>query len=165
MAADLITRISGAGARPALAAVLAGRAELMAATEGNLRAILSPRDPGGLPRQERLAFAARMAAMNGEAALAAHYRAELDADPAATDALRRLADPDDAAPATPRLAAMRRHVDLVTRTPRMATREDIAALRAAGIAEADIVRLAQLIAFLSYQVRVLAGLRVIGAAA
>ena len=166
MEADLISRISGAGAHPALAAVLAARADLVAASEANRRAILSPRDPGGLPRPERLAFAARMAAMNADAALAAAYRAELDAEPDATDALRRLADPADAAPpGTPRLAAMRRHVDLVTRIPRTATRDDVAALRAAGIAEADIVRLAQLIAFVSYQLRVLAGLRLIGAAA
>jgi uncharacterized protein YciW len=163
---DLITRLSGADSRPAVAAVLAGRAELVEATEANYRAILFPQDAGGLKSAERLALAARMAALNGDAVLAAHYRSELGAHGEVPSALRRLADLADAeAGDTPRLAAMRRHVDLVTRTPRAATRADVDALLAAGIAEADVVRLAQLIAFLSYQVRVLAGLRLIGGAA
>jgi uncharacterized protein YciW len=45
------------------------------------------------------------------------------------------------------------------------TRDDIAALLAAGVAEADIVRLSQLIGFVNYQVRVIAGLRLIASAA
>ena len=39
------------------------------------------------------------------------------------------------------------------------TRLDIADLQAAGVADADIVRLAELNAFLAYQIRVIAGLR------
>ena len=44
------------------------------------------------------------------------------------------------------------------------TAGDIAALQSAGIADADIVRLAELNAFLAYQIRVVAGLRLIGGA-
>jgi uncharacterized protein YciW len=61
-----------------------------------------------------------------------------------------------------RLAAILRHVDMVTRTPRQATRADIEALKAAGVEEADIVRLSELVAFVSYQARVIAGLRLPG---
>jgi uncharacterized protein YciW len=62
------------------------------------------------------------------------------------------------------MAAMLRHVDLVTCSPKDATRADIVALQRAGVADADIVRLSQLIAFVNYQVRVVAGLRLMGAA-
>jgi len=58
-----------------------------------------------------------------------------------------------------RLKAIIRHTDLITTNPKEATAEDIAALRAAGLDDADIVRLSELIAFVSYQVRVVAGLR------
>jgi uncharacterized protein YciW len=42
---------------------------------------------------------------------------------------------------------------------------DIAGLQAAGVADADIVRLAELNAFLAYQVRLIAGLRLMRGAA
>jgi len=62
------------------------------------------------------------------------------------------------------MAAILRHVDLIAATPREATRADIAALQAAGVATGDIVRLSQLIAFVSFQLRLIAGLRLMGAA-
>jgi len=142
MDTDTIAMLAGAGAAP----VLAHRADLMAASARNERAVMRPDDPGGLSHAERLAIASRIALRNGDAALAAHYAA-------------------DAPAADARWTAILRHVDLVTDHPKDATRADIAALRRAGIAEADIVRLSQVIAFVNYQVRVIAGLRLIGAAA
>ena len=56
---------------------------------------------------------------------------------------------------------MLRHTDLVTVDPKEAVDGDIAALKSAGLEDADIVRLSQLIAFVSYQIRVVAGLRLI----
>ena len=159
MPTDVIAALAGAGANPAIAAAMAGRAELMAASQANYQAVIAPDDPGGLSYAERLALACRIATLNGDAGLAAHYRAGLGDD------LAGIADPAAAAPADPRLAAMLRHVDLVTRRPREATRADIAALAAAGLATADIVRLSQVIAFVNYQLRVIAGLRLIGSAA
>ncbi len=149
---------------PAAIAAMQTRPELMAASEANEQAALFPRDPGGLSIPERLALASRIAALNADASLAARYRSKL-ADHGA-GLLDRLADPAwSAPPDNPRLAAIQRHTDLVTRSPRDATRHAIAALSAAGLAEPDIVRLSQVIAFVNYQVRVLAGLRLIGAAA
>ena len=133
---------------PRAAAAMAQRAQLIAASEANGRAVLSPQDPGGLSQGARLAFAARIAALNGDEALAAHYRAAPVGEPYAQDAS---------------FLAMQRHVDLVTTTPRQATRDDISTLQQAGVADADIVRLSQLIAFVNYQVRLIAGLRLIGA--
>ena len=145
--AGVIAQVAGAADNPRIAAAMAPRAELFAASEANEQAILAPADPGGLPVAERRGLAARMARLNGDGALAAHYGPEIEG---AGDA---------------RWAAILRHVDLVTTQPKAATRADIEALRAAGLAEADIVRLSQLIAFVNYQVRVAAALRLIGAAA
>ncbi|MGC2779965.1 MAG: hypothetical protein WA418_30435, partial [Bradyrhizobium sp.] len=54
--------------------------------------------------------------------------------------------------------AMARHADLLTLSPRNATRDDIATLRAAGVGDPDIVRLSELAAFVNYQLRVIVGL-------
>ena len=53
-------------------------------------------------------------------------------------------------------------MDLVTRSPKDATKADIEALREAGLVDADIVRLAGLVAFVNYQLRVTAVLSVMG---
>lgn len=157
METDAIAALAGSSAAP----VMALRADLMVASQGNYRAVITPHDPGGLGHPERLALACRIARLNGDTALADHYAGAAGGDAATMAAL---ADPGRPPPNDTRRAAILRHVDLLTRSPKDATRGDIAALLAAGIAEADIVRLAQLIAFVNYQVRVLAGLRLIGAA-
>jgi uncharacterized protein YciW len=158
MPTDVIAALAGAADNPAVAAAMAGRADLMAASQANYQAVMAPDDPGGLSGDERHALACRIATIAGDAALAAQYRAGLGAAGA-------LADPTAPPPADRRLAAMLRHADLLTRSPREATRGDIAALTAAGLATADIVRLSQVIAFVNYQLRVIAGLRLIGGAA
>jgi uncharacterized protein YciW len=58
-----------------------------------------------------------------------------------------------------RLAAILRHVELVTAAPGSATQADIDALRNAGLTPRDIVAITQIVALVSYQVRVVAGLR------
>ena len=63
-----------------------------------------------------------------------------------------------------RIAAILAHSDLLTLRPRDATRGDIEALKAAGVEEPDIVRLAELAAFVNYQARVIRGLQALGGA-
>ncbi len=142
MDTDLITALTGGVA----ATAKAHRADLIAASLRNQRAVLAPRIPGGVSHAERRAIAYRIALRNLDVELADRYVSAADAITA------------DA-----RWSATLRHVDLVTDRPKDATQADIAALLAAGIGEADIVRLSQLIAFVNYQVRVIAGLRLIGA--
>ena len=134
-----------------VAQALAARAPLMQASQANYDAVLTPQDPGGLSQALRFALAARVARLGGDARLAAHY--------AAGGALPETdAGWQDAA-----TTAILRHVDLIATTPRDATQADIAALQAAGVTTGDIVRLSQLIAFVSYQLRLIAGLRLMGA--
>lgn len=73
-----------------------------------------------------------------------------------------IADPGHGAiVADPRLDAMLAHVDLVTLSPKEATRANVEKLSAAGLDDRDIVTLAGLIAFVNYQVLVVAGLKML----
>ena len=54
---------------------------------------------------------------------------------------------------------MLRFATALTTDPRQGDRAAVEALREAGLADPAIVALAQLVAFLSYQLRVIAGLR------
>ncbi|TVQ38814.1 MAG: hypothetical protein EA356_02415 [Geminicoccaceae bacterium] len=148
----LVIRAAGAEAAAGLAAALALRAEVLAMTAKSRRSVLAPAEPGGLAPALRLGLAVRMAAANAEPGLEAAYRALGEVDAAVADAAGAL-------PAAARLGALVRHVDLVTERPRAATAADIAALGAAGWDTADIVRLSQLVAFVSYEVRLVRGLR------
>ncbi len=162
MAADgIIERLVGTAPGSELAAALAARSRIMELSQAAHDAVLSPKDPGGLTHAERAALAERMARMHGDAAAAAHYAALPAAGEAGIAALR---DPA-AMPQDGRGAALARHVDLLTRSPREATRGDIDALREAGLGEPDIVRLSELVAFVNYQLRVIAGLRLLQEAA
>jgi CMD domain protein len=62
-----------------------------------------------------------------------------------------------------RLAAALEHAHLLVFRPRDAAPSDMKALLGAGWSDTGIVTLSQLVAFLSFQVRVVAGLRVLGA--
>ncbi|MEU0563851.1 CMD domain protein [Nonomuraea sp. NPDC005983] len=63
-----------------------------------------------------------------------------------------------------RLAAAFEHAHLLVFRPREAGRQALRALAEAGWSTTGIVTLSQLVAFLSFQVRVVAGLRLLGAA-
>ena len=121
-------------------------------------AVIDPRDPGGFASGWRHAVAARIAILNALPDLAAHYLADVT-DPA----LRGLADPS-AAGRDDRERSVITFMDRVATQPRNVQAEEIEGLKAAGVAEADIVRLCELNAFMSYQCRVLAGLAALNAA-
>jgi uncharacterized protein YciW len=139
-----------------LAAIAARtRDNIVAMSRKTEEAVTAPRDPGGFPSQWRLAMAARIAALNGLGALAGQYRAQI------TDAaLRALAEPS-APGRDAREQTVLAFMDKVAGETRAVTAEDIEGLKAAGVAEADIVRLCELNAFMSYQARVLAGLAIL----
>ena len=154
----LIETFAGVPAGSKLADALKTRTEILRLSEAAHDALLLPRDPGGLSHALRAALAARMCRHVGDDALAGHYdnylahTGDLDVAP--------LAHPDGVC-GEPRLDAVARHADLLTVAPREATRQDIERLKAAGVSEPDIVRLAELAAFVNYQLRVVAGLKVL----
>jgi uncharacterized protein YciW len=148
-------------ARPgsALAQAMEKRAEILRLSEAAHDAVLLPRDAGGLSHGLRAALAARMARHNRSLSLASHYDTLVArADEPAT---ALLSEPDTNV-TDPRTAEIVRHADRLTVAPRDATRAHVDALRQVGVTDADIVRLAELAAFVNYQVRVLAGLKLLG---
>lgn len=158
---DLIDALAGIESGSALAALRARRQDALRHTQGALEALLSPGAHNGLDEAERLAVALRVATLNRDAELAGHYRDRLeglDGGPVMAAEVERF--PDGAH--GPRQRAVLGHVDRATLAPRTATRDHLALLRAAGLGEPEIVTLSQLVAFVNYQARLLAGLRLLG---
>ena len=144
MTADIVDLAAGLAPDSPVAALRRQREAFARHTQGSHDVLLAPPDPGGVSLTERAAAALRVAEIEGDPPLVAHYQARLQA----------LGDTH----APPRPAILR-HVELVATAPGSATQADIAALRAAGLAPRDIVVITQIVAFVSYQVRVVAGLR------
>jgi uncharacterized protein YciW len=162
MSAAWLLEAAGVAPSPAMAEALAARASVFEMTGAARESVLRPRAPGGLSHAFRAALAARVARIHGEAALAERYAAALEGTTnGAEPGVAALADPEVSAD-DPHAAAMLAHADAVSRAPREASEADIDALRAAGVSEADIVRLSQLVAFLAYECRLVAGLRLMG---
>jgi alkylhydroperoxidase domain protein len=139
---DIIAELSGIEPGSALAELRAQRPEAMTHAQGSYAALFDPTVVRGLSRTERLAVAERVASRHASTAAAAHYRV------GRTE--------------TPRLQAMLQHADLLSTRPREAGPEDLQALADAGLSTQSIVTLSQTIGFVSFQVRVIATLRLLG---
>lgn len=154
---DVIAAIVGIESGSAMAGVLSARADIMALTQKTHDSALTPENPGGLSHAERAALAWRIAKINDHKAFEDHFEALLE-KAGAPDAAARMADIWFDGGSDIRAKALIRHVDLVAHAPKQATRRDIELLQEAGLADDDIVRLSELVAFVSYQIRVAVGL-------
>jgi uncharacterized protein YciW len=150
--ADVIDSLAGIEPGSPVAALRQRRPDFVRYTQGSHDVLLAPADPAGISLAERALVALRVATLERSDALAEHYRARL------RDVLG-----GDETPAvgTPRLQALLDHVERVTTAPRTATKAQLDALRALGFSARDLVTIAQLVAFVSYQGRVAAGLRLL----
>ena len=157
---DVIDAAAGLEPGSALAELRRRRPDLRRLSQTSYDAALRPKDPRNFSHAERAALAARMARLWGDEALERHYLDRLAAEGAGA-LVAAYADPATAPDLGPRAAAILRHVDLVTLTPEKATRADVERLREAGLDDRDVVTLAGLIAFVNYQIRVVAGLRML----
>jgi CMD domain protein len=156
---DTIDELAGIDAGSPLHQLRAQRPEIARYAQGSYLALLEPEDPAGVSRFERESIALRVALLSSAPTLAEHHRARLQrlgADKGIIGAIEHFAD-ESALSA--RQAAILRHTDLLTTDPGGASRKAIDELRAQGLSARDIVTISQLIAFLSFQIRVLAGLR------
>ncbi|WP_299780461.1 hypothetical protein [uncultured Roseobacter sp.] len=144
-----ILNTSGLTPDSRLAAATSSRANIFNMSQAAEQAVLRPEDCGAFGHDLRAALAARVAYHAGEHALADHYAT------AAGDKVA-LADPGayDSG-----LGHVLTFVDKTANQTRDVAAEDISGLQAAGVSDADVVRLCELVAFLAYQVRVIAGLR------
>jgi CMD domain protein len=154
-------RLAGLEPGSPLFALRRQRSDVVAHLQGSDDAIFAPRDDGGLSRAERAAAALRVAILLGDEVLQEHYRDRLAGlDP--SDTLVRTAEAGPRTVTDPRWASVLAHVDRVTTDPATAARKHLDELLDAGLSPHAVVSLSQVIAFVNFQARALAGLRMLG---
>jgi CMD domain protein len=155
---DVMDALAGLPTGSSLAVLRRQRPDVVAHIEGSDAAVFAPANDAGLSRAERASLALHIATLLREPQLAQHYQARLAA-------LQRgevgATVPTDGADR--RWMAILGHAERVTLDPSSARREHIAALVDAGLSPRAVVALAELIAYVNFQARVLAGLAMLKA--
>jgi CMD domain protein len=159
--ADVIDSLLAVAPASPLARLRGQRPEVREALQRSDRALFNPVDLAGLSHIEREAAALRVAVLNRAVPLYARHRANLQALGVDELKLRQLEAP--LPQLGPRLFAVLAHVDLLTLRPGAATQADLRPLRAQGLTEGNIVSLSQLIAYVNFQIRLVAGLQLLQA--
>jgi alkylhydroperoxidase domain protein len=145
---DIVSQLAGIDAGSALAELRSQRPEAALHAQGSYSALFDPLENGGLSQLERLATALHVAKLHSATAAVAHFEARLGSADAS---------------GSPRVQAMLKHADLLSLSPAQAGPDDLQALADAGLSTREIVTLSQVIAFVSFFVRVLKGLELLGA--
>jgi CMD domain protein len=158
-ARDVMDELAGIAPGSALAELRRQRPDVVRHLQASDEVLFAPADDGGLSPAERAAAALRVASLVRDPRLQEHYGARL----AALDQSGELAKTVEgrAQITDARWDAILAHVDLVTRGPGAAERKDIDNLLAAGLSSQAIVALSQVVAYVNFQCRVLAGLRML----
>ncbi|WP_165241619.1 alkylhydroperoxidase domain protein [Corynebacterium lizhenjunii] len=177
---DIIDQLSGASAQ--VAALRRRRPDAVDNAQESFRALLEPEQPGDFTYAQRYAVAAFVAGIY-QAVNARTFYADLladEAEPSLVEAVdtaiargqahgphigggyTTFADLADESALGPRLAAAFDFAHLLAFHPMDATPAAIGHLQQAGWSDDDLVSLAQLISFLSFQLRVIHGLAVLG---
>lgn len=141
---DLLTHLL-LGADSPVQGLRQARAKVTDATEGSYQALFAEDLPGSLSLQERLLVAEYACQLTPQPELAAHYLERLQTLPAPPDAVR--------------LKAILDFTRTLVLAPVEGDRQALAPLLEAGLETRDVVTLGQLIAFISYQVRLASGLK------
>ncbi len=158
---DVINHLAGIGHAAGLGALRAQRPEVVRYAEGSYRALFEPADLGNVSRVDRYLIALRVGVLTSSAALISWHQTRLRYAGLAEEVLATAAENPTADVLSPRIQAILHHVDRLTTAPATATKAHIAELTAVGLTARDIVVISQLIAFLSFQVRTLVGLRIL----
>jgi CMD domain protein len=169
---DLVAQLAGLVPDGHVAALRVFRADATRYTQGSHDALFSS-EVTDLTLRERLFVAWHAARLSRADQSAQAYRARLlaldAADSAATHALLDAIAQHRELPfetnADKRLAAILAHTEVLVLHPATTGQAALAALLAAGLTTRAIVALAQLVAFITYQVRVVAALRALEAKA
>jgi CMD domain protein len=187
-AADIVDLLAGIERGGRLDAVRTQRPQARENAQRSFQALLEPSDPGSFPLAQRYAVAVFVARLHGFAEAAEFYADLLRdeapelagaVDAAATDgaatgpygayrepglSAESVRGPSWTAPAESlggRLAAALSHAHLLVFRPREASAGAIRTLVEAGWSADDIVTLSQLVAFLTFQLRLAWGLRIL----
>ena len=160
---DTIDQRAGLQADHALHAIRHQRAKVVLATQACEDLLLGSELPSTLSQAERLVLAAEQARVSGITVLQQLYQQRAQAL-ALPPALRRVLDEHGCTTGDARLDAMRHFVRSLSLEPAQSDRQALLNIPAAGVSVDDTVLLAQLIGFVSYQARVIAGLQAMVAA-
>ena len=185
---DVIDSLVGIAPGSKLDAIRAQRSEARKHAQASHTSLFEPKVLGGVSADERHAIASFVAGLHGEPKTDAYYAARLPAalrTAVATEvAAARTKGPyghfpkgplsvedlpgptwkvSDAGQGAlgPRLAAAFEHTHMLVFHPRDASAASLQSLLDAGWSTDDIVTVSQLVSFLSYQIRVVAGLGVL----
>ena len=159
--ADIIDRMAGLDPGSPLHTLRHLRDKVAVATQGSYDAMFDAAVEG-LSVTERLLVALHACSLSQAGELAAHYRHRLTTVNASPELLARVESVGEssvAAGADPRLRAMLDFTHTLITNPMEGDKPSLMKLVKAGLTTPAIVALAQLIAFLSYQLRVVAGLK------
>jgi CMD domain protein len=186
---DVIDALVGIAPGSKLDAIRAQRSEARKHAQASYISLFEPRNWGGVTAEERFAVAGFAAGLHGEPQTDAFYSSKLAAGLrsaiAEEVAVAKTKGPYGSFPKGPlsaentagptyrvaegnrgifgrRLTAAFEHTHMLVFHPRDAAAPALQALLDDGWSTTDIVTLSQLVAFLSYQIRVVAGLRVLG---
>ena len=163
-AQDVVDQVADLGDGSPTHALRRAREKVATATQGSYEALFDAALPG-LTLGERLLVALYTCHLTPAPELAEHYRARLANTPVDAIALQAVDHGDIDTLTNPRLHAILTFTRTLVERPIEGDRDALLRLPAAGLATADVVTLAQLIAFLSYQTRLIAGLRAMDEAA
>lgn len=185
---DIIDQLAGIAPGSKLDAIRAHRSEARKHAQASYDSLFRPRSIGGVSADERHTIASFVASLHGEPRTDAFYAAKLPSGLRAAVASEvtsaRSKGPygrfpkgplsaEDAPGPTwkvsdagrkalgPRLAAALEHTHMLVLHPRDAAPPSLQSLLDAGWSTTDIVTISQLVSFLSYQIRVIAGLTVL----
>lgn len=182
---DVIDTLVGIAPGSKLDAIRAQRSEARKHAQASYTSLFEPKDKGGVTADERHAIAAFVAGLHGEPRTSAFYAGKLPTALAAAVAAEVAAargkgpyghfpkgplSAEDAPGPTwkvseagrkalgPRLAAAFEHTHMLVFHPRDASAPSLQSLLDAGWSTTDVVTVSQLVSFLAYQIRVVAGL-------
>jgi len=182
---DVIDTLVGITPGSKLDAIRGQRSEARKHAQASYASLFEPKDLGGVTADERHAIAAFVAGLHGEPKTGAFYASKLPAGLGAAIAAEvaaakskgpyghfpkgPLSAEDAPGPIWkvsdaghkilgPRLPAAFEHTHMLVFHPRDASAASLQSLLDAGWSTTDIVTVSQLVSFLSYQIRVVAGL-------
>jgi len=164
--ADVVYRILGVTDQGPIAELRNQKPEQIEELQAYYLAIFDPEEASApaFPLADRYLVAVRVASHTHSIAVANWY-ADLAAEAGiANKGIARARNVNEVWDDSTPLGAAIRHADLLTTRPSAAQPADLQALKKAGYTPAGIVSLSQTIAFVSYQLRFIAGLRAFGAA-
>ena len=139
------------------------RPKVVASTQGSYEGMFAP-GVQGISITERLLVALHACRLSKADSLAAHYRSRLQAEGAGAALIDAVESGNTAGVADARLSTILGFTAKLIERPIEGDRAAIDALLGVGLSTPAIVALGQLIAFLSYQIRVAAGLQAMAAA-